>query len=652
MFPTLSRRNPRLARLGLAAVASLALWFPAAAQAARSQPAEAVDASGELDVVIKDDFVRQRFEKEYFLRGEAGRWYRLQFKHAPPEHLKTGQRVRARGKARGRLLSVESLVEEGAGAATSGGAAGVDSPAALNLRRVVVLMVDLANAKASTRYTLAGVTGQMYTNGQSVDGLYRQASFGQVGFAPDSNGDGAPDVFGPFAIAYDNSTCDYYGWANAAESAAQAAGINLSLYQHRVFILPRYSDLPACSWAGLANVGCGTFCRAWIAEAESGMVIAHELGHNLNMAHAATDPENDGVVNAEYGDYSDPMGLSRSWHVFNAGHLDQMGWLASFPGNTTTVSASGTYDLAPIGPDPTLSSWPEILKIAKPNTNEVYYLSYRQPAGYDTSLGAAYTGGVNVHRYRGSGYGLTHHIKTLADGGSFSDEVNGITVTQIAHASGFATVRVDFGCAAATPAVSLTPATAMVRPGAPASYSVLLSNADSAGCSGTVFDLAYAGTPSATIVPASQVLAGGEAGVATLSAQTTLADGNYSLQVRAVDSDGGAPAHPVAGVGSASLLVDATPPTVPTGLRGSVDRKGKVSLSWSASTDSLSGVTRYQVIRNASVIATVTGTTYTDTTAPAGTTSVYQTAAVDGVGNLSASSSPLSVTVGASRRSK
>lgn len=30
------------------------------------------------------------------------------------------------------------------------------------------------------------------------------------------------------------------------------------------------------------------------------MIYVHELGHNLNLAHAATDPENDSTINSEY----------------------------------------------------------------------------------------------------------------------------------------------------------------------------------------------------------------------------------------------------------------------------------------------------------------------------------------------------------------
>jgi hypothetical protein len=455
-------------------------------------------------------------------------------------------------------------------------------------------------------------------------------------------------VYGPFIIPYDNSTCSYYDWAYAAESAAQAAGVNLSLYQHRVFVLPRYSDLPACSWAGIANVGCGTYCRAWIGEGESGMVYAHELGHNLNMAHASTDPENDGVVNSEYGDGSDPMGSSRAWHVFNAGHIDQHGWYAAYPGSVATVTASGTYEIAPISPNPSFSLAPEILKIAKPSTGEIYYLSYRQPVSYDATLTSTYTSGVNVHRYRGSGYGYTYHIRTLADGVVFSDAGNGITVTQLSHGTSSAVVRVDFGCSAATPSLSLSPASRTVTRGAAVSYSVSVTNRDGASCGPTTFALATGGI--GTVTPTSLNLAGGQVGSATVQLQAPLTDGSSTVQVTATDVDGAAPAHPSAGVGSATLMVDGTAPSTPTGLAGSADRRGRVTLKWVAATDTPSGVSSYQVLRGGVVVGSATSTGYTDTATTTGTTYSYQVKAVDGAGNLSAASAAVSVTTTRNKR--
>ena len=73
-------------------------------------------------------------------------------------------------------------------------------------RRAVVLMVDLNDARASDRYTPEQVAANMWTGSRSVDGLFQEASLGQLGFPADSDGDFAPDVFGPFTINYSGTS--------------------------------------------------------------------------------------------------------------------------------------------------------------------------------------------------------------------------------------------------------------------------------------------------------------------------------------------------------------------------------------------------------------------------------------------------------------
>jgi hypothetical protein len=303
------------------------------------------------------------------------------------------------------------------------------------------------------------------------------------------------------------------------------------------------------------------------------MIFVHELGHNLNLAHAGNDPENDSVINNVYADMSDPMGSSgSSWYLFNAGHIDQMGWYAGIPGAIRTVAANGTYDLSAIGNTPMVNGAPTALKIAKRDSGDFYYLSYRQPISNYNQLSSTYTGGVNIHRYKGSGYGYTTYIKTLTNGGSFTDGANGITVTQVSQGGGYATVQVSFGCAALTPAVAMSPATLTVRPGAAANFAVAVTNQDVAGCGGTTFSLGYSGAAAGTVSPASLTLAAGQSGSGALAVNSGLADGRYPLTVSATDSDGVAPHHSASGQGNVTLIVDGTPPSVPTGLKGSVDR--------------------------------------------------------------------------------
>lgn len=379
------------------------------------------------------------------------------------------------------------------------------------------------------------------------------------------------------------------------------------------------------------------------------MVYAHELGHNLNMAHAGTDPENDGVINSAYGDLSDPMGLSRGWHVFNAGHIDQMGWYAGVPGAITPVTAGGTFNLAAIGNAPMVSSAPAALKIAKNDTSDFYYLSYRQPISYDSALSSVYTGGVNIHRYQGTGYGYTSHITTLADGGTFTDSINGITVTQVSQGGGYATVQVSFaggggGCTAAAPTVAMSPATVTVRPGAAANFVVAVTNQDMTGCAGTTFSLNYSGAAGA-LSPASLTLAAGQSGSSALAANTNLADGRYSPTVSATDTDGAAPSHSGSGQGSATLIVDGTPPTVPANPSTTLDTAGSVRLSWSAAADAGSGVARYTVLRNGVALGDAMTTSYTDGGAQPGASYSYTITATDGVGNTSGASNAATISI-------
>jgi hypothetical protein len=371
-------------------------------------------------------------------------------------------------------------------------------------------------------------------------------------------------------------------------------------------------------------------------------VYAHELGHNLNMAHAGTDPENDGVMNVEYGDSSDPMGVSRDRHNFNGPHTHQMGWFNSFPNAVQTVTASGSYQLAAIGtmPDGTL---PQALRIFKPNTNEYYYLSYRQATGFDASLSSTYTQGVNIHRYKGSGYAYTYFLQSLSSTGLFMDNANGITVVPVTNGSGTATLQVTFGCASNQPAVSLTPSSVWVKPGSAVSLSAQVTNRDSAGCAATTFALSTGGTGSVT--PGSVgPLGSGQIGSATILVTPT---SSGTVTITAQDSDGQDPVHGQHGVAVAQINVDASAPATPSGLTATVSRTGGIALAWKAATDSGSGVKSYYIYRDSELLGTTSTLSYSDLSGVAGTVYTYGVTAVDQVGNESGMSNTVAITYGA-----
>jgi large repetitive protein len=111
--------------------------------------------------------------------------------------------------------------------------------------------------------------------------------------------------------------------------------------------------------------------------------------------------------------------------------------------------------------------------------------------------------------------------------------------------------------------------------------------------------------------------------------------GIYTYAVKAVDGAGN--------VGAASTTVSVTydnaSPTAPTSLNGTTPTASPPVLTWTASTDALSGVDHYDVYRGGTKInaSPLTGLTYTDTS-PIVASQTYSVKAVDEAGNASTAS--------------
>ena len=83
---------------------------------------------------------------------------------------------------------------------------------------------------------------------------------------------------------------------------------------------------------------------------------------------------------------------------------------------------------------------------------------------------------------------------------------------------------------------------------------------------------------------------------------------------------------------------------MPGNLTAATPSAFEADLSWDASSDDV-GVTGYDVFRDGAKVATVTGTSYTDTTVLAKSTHQYAVRAVDASGNVSALTDPVTVTM-------
>lgn len=92
-----------------------------------------------------------------------------------------------------------------------------------------------------------------------------------------------------------------------------------------------------------------------------------------------------------------------------------------------------------------------------------------------------------------------------------------------------------------------------------------------------------------------------------------------------------------------SVSGDTIPPSVPTGLSATAVSQSQIDLSWNASTDNV-GVTGYSIYRDGVYLTTVAGPTYSDIGLSASTLYTYTVSALDGSGNESAQSAPVSAT--------
>jgi hypothetical protein len=635
----LTRRLTASAALLLA----LVIHHPHAAAAG----GERVVYEGTVAVVVEDDFQRGRSTTRYFLQERhLGQRFELRVSPEQGKQLKTGATIRVRGVAAGGTLSADTTT----GSVTQVTAAATAPP--VSARKAVVIIVDIKDASGTVSTVSADCDGAamksadiMYgsqTGGQNVDACYKDSSYGALGFGGASYPGGSLDV--TRVLINEASTiggvCNYDAWGAAADRAA--TGVTLANYQHRVYVLP---PNVGCSWAGLAYVGCGSNCQAWV-KAYSNQVCgypdayAHEIGHNLGLWHSSTDTNNDGALDCEYCDTSDFMGYATGvYRTQNGPHKMKMGWASG--ARVVDGSKGGTFTVSSLAQS--AAAFPQVVKVV-PNAGDPYYLSLRTGIGYDAAMSTSYLNKLNVHRWSGSGN--TRYIAALGDGQTLSDAASGVTVRQLSRTADTATFEVTTACVEQSPTVSLSPSSQGAGLSLPAtrSYTLSVTNRDSASCGDSTFSLAATlpgGTFGGGLAASSITVAPGATGTVAvnLTAAAGTAPGSYNFTAGSA-----AVGSRAATTAPGTFWIDGAAPGAPTNLRAAV--KGtKVTLSWTAAVDGGgSGVARYEVQRGAAVAGTTASTTYSD--APSNGTWTYAIVAIDGAGNRSPASASVSVKVG------
>jgi M6 family metalloprotease-like protein len=564
-----SFKNGRRSRLALLVALVIGPVQPAAlAQSAASfqqawESGTPQTVSGELATIYADDFAHARAERIYVLRDtRTKKVFTVRFDQEPSRHSRSGRVVTLSGRAHGSELYVLAAQTESYAAPPTALATAQTATVASGDQKTLVIVANFRDE--SVTCSTSAINDAMFSdpNGLSVDSLYRDNSLGKISFSG--------NVVGPYTVPFASTdTCDISAWADAADAEATATGVDLAGYAHKVYVMPAN----ACPGAGFGTVG-GTPSGAWVFACNLKGLFAHELGHNLGMDHASTPT-------AEYGDSTDPMAYgSTQLRGMNAPHRQQLGWLGA--SSVQLVDQDGTYDLAPLARDPGTITAAQTIMIAKPDTAENYYLSYRVPEGFDSYIDGTYSGKLSVHRYRGDGsVSRSFLLAGLRDGEQFTDQANGITVTLVSHDSAHATAQIDFveTCDVATPSVALSPPTQSGEAGTSGTYTIALTNNDPRACANSTFQLSAVapGGWGGALSPSSLTLEPGTSGNATLTltASASAAAGTYPVSV--VTSDSAATMHSVSTAGSytvtvpciASLPTVSAAPTSQSGTAGS-----------------------------------------------------------------------------------
>ncbi|PAU55013.1 Ig-like domain-containing protein [Pseudomonas indica] len=540
-----------------------------------------VDLEGELDVLY-EDYEDGSHKLRHFLKTPFGERFELHFARRDKE-WQSGTPVRAQGwllestqpgldPIQGDLvIADDSTLLLADGATTTTPSTGTTSalPNTLGAQRTLAILVNFQDAPSDKPWTASQANSLLFGAG-GVSDFFKENSNQQTWLTG--------TVAGWYTLPVSSTVCDGFAIEKYAKEAAQASGYTLANYDRFVYVFPKN----ACGYSGMGQVGTKP-SAAWIHNSLILRTVAHEMGHNLGLHHAHALDCGDTTLGStctaqEYGDTLDIMGYSGTVGHFNGFAKERLGWLAS--GNLITVGSAGSFYLKPMS---SATSSAKILKIANgtdaSGQPSYLYVEFRQPIGFDAQL--TDRGVVDVNnvfkgvsvRQASPANGNSGYLLDMTAGSNFVDmkdaalvggrsfSANGMTLTTQWTDASQALVSVDFGgsaaaptCTRAAPSISVTPGQSTWLPaGSSYTYTVSVTNKDSAGCASSSFSLS-ANKPSgwnANLGSASLSLAPGASASTTLqvSAASTAVDGFYSVGATAT-------ANGLSATGSASFVVD------------------------------------------------------------------------------------------------
>ncbi|MBB2923411.1 hypothetical protein [Cellulomonas cellasea] len=349
---------------------------------------------------------------------------------------------------------------------------------------VAVVLLRLGDAGPAPM-SVDEVRDLVFTGPGSVASFFRESSWSQLELRGRDRPDG--DVYDYLTVPADTPCA---AEEQAGFAAAQAAGLDLTGYDRVAFLLD--SADRSCWFGGWAYIGGQVSVNLITGPDATRAVLQHELGHNLGLGHASTlecttpaglasaiEEDGGSCRVEEYGDLFDTMGNAFNQMEFSAHHKAWLGWIPEV--NVTTVTASGTYTLAP---SEVQTDQPQLLRI--PLASGLSYdVDVRRPHGLWDAKVADYPAlmdGVTIRR--GDSWGASL-LDTMPGGGvddaplrvgeTFTDRASGVRIRTEQSGPEGAVVHVELGARTQTPHLigthnAWTPAPMTEVPGAPGTW--------------------------------------------------------------------------------------------------------------------------------------------------------------------------------------
>jgi hypothetical protein len=296
----------------------------------------------------------------------------------------------------------------------------------------------------------------------------------------------------------------------------------------------------------------------------------------------------------------------------------------------TSLTNGQSYDFEVLAQNSTGTSTPSSIVSSTPYTvpnaptsvsatagNAEATISFSAPVSNGGSAITSYTATSNTGNHTASSTGSPISVMGLTNGQVYTFTV---VATNAAGNSASSSASNSVTPSNLDPTISSFSASfSDIEPGVSSTLSWTTTNASSVSINQGIGNQSATSTGSITITPTSTL--------------------TYTLT--ATNSNGSSTAE-------TTIIVDGTPPSVPTSLVANPVSTSEIDLSWASSTDNV-GVAGYGIYQGLSTstmaeIATTTNLTYANTGLSAGTTYYYAVTAYDAAGNVSGESSSTSAT--------